>query len=47
METPGCPELGGVELLAPFNLTGVTVTADALHTQRAHARFLVEEKKAH
>jgi len=34
-------------LLAPFDLTGVTVTADALHTQRAHARFLVEEKKAH
>ncbi|MEV0535536.1 hypothetical protein [Kitasatospora sp. NPDC050463] len=23
------------------------VTADALHTQRGHARFLVEEKKAH
>ena len=34
-------------LLAPYDLTGVTVTADALHTQRAHARFLVEEKKAH
>ncbi|MFE7773233.1 transposase [Streptomyces sp. NPDC057445] len=34
-------------LLAPFDLTGVTVTADALHTQRTHARFLVEEKKAH
>ncbi|MGW1506736.1 ISAs1 family transposase [Streptomyces mirabilis] len=34
-------------LLAPFDLTGVTVTADALHTQRAHARFLVDEKKAH
>ena len=34
-------------LLAPFDLTGVTVTADALHTQRAHARFLVEEKNAH
>ncbi|WP_405021408.1 ISAs1 family transposase [Kitasatospora sp. NBC_00070] len=34
-------------LLAPFDLTGVTVTADALHTQRAHARFLVEDKKAH
>ncbi|WAL75094.1 hypothetical protein OU787_28390 [Kitasatospora sp. YST-16] len=29
------------------DLTGVTVTADALHTQRDHARFLVEEKKAH
>ncbi|WP_189923147.1 ISAs1 family transposase [Kitasatospora xanthocidica] len=34
-------------LLAPFDLTGVTVTADALHTQRAYACFLVEEKKAH
>ncbi|MEU9047778.1 MULTISPECIES: ISAs1 family transposase [unclassified Kitasatospora] len=26
-------------------MTGVVVTADALHTQRAHARFLVERKK--
>ncbi|MFF3062835.1 ISAs1 family transposase [Streptomyces sp. NPDC057909] len=34
-------------LLAPYNLTGVTVTADALHTQREHARFLVEDKQAH
>lgn len=34
-------------LLKPYDLTGVTVTADALHTQRGHARFLVEEKKAH
>ena len=34
-------------LLEPYDLTGVTVTADALHTQRAHARFLVEEKRAH
>ncbi|MFF4344909.1 ISAs1 family transposase [Kitasatospora sp. NPDC001540] len=34
-------------LLAPYDLTGVTVTADALHTQHAHARFLVEEKNAH
>jgi hypothetical protein len=34
-------------LLEPYDLTGVTVTADALHTQRAHARFLVEEKNAH
>jgi hypothetical protein len=33
--------------LAPYDLTGVTVTADALHCQRDHARFLVEEKKAH
>lgn len=34
-------------LLEPFDLTGITVTADALHTQRDHARFLVEGKKAH
>ncbi|WP_346186798.1 transposase [Streptomyces osmaniensis] len=34
------------EVLEPFDLARVTVTADALHTQRAHARFLVEEKKA-
>ncbi|WP_234367286.1 ISAs1 family transposase [Streptomyces pluripotens] len=34
-------------LLAPYDLTGVTVSADALHCQRDHARFLVEEKKAH
>ncbi|MFJ9909705.1 ISAs1 family transposase [Streptomyces sp. NPDC101152] len=34
-------------LLAPLDLTGVTVTADALHTQRDHARFLVEDKQAH
>jgi predicted transposase YbfD/YdcC len=33
-------------LLAPFDLTGVTVTADALHT-REQARYLVEEKNAH
>ncbi|WP_331734447.1 ISAs1 family transposase [Streptomyces sp. NBC_00887] len=34
-------------LLEPYELTGVTVTADALYTQRGHARFLVEEKRAH
>ncbi|MGW3660843.1 ISAs1 family transposase [Streptomyces sp. NPDC005151] len=34
-------------LLDPFDLRGVTVTGDALHTQRDHARFLVETKKAH
>jgi len=34
-------------LLEPFGLTGVTVTADALPTQREHARFLVGDKKAH
>ncbi|MFD8706408.1 ISAs1 family transposase [Kitasatospora sp. NPDC059648] len=34
-------------LLEPYNLSGVTVTADALHAQRGRVRFLVEEKKAH
>lgn len=34
-------------LLAPFDLTGVVVTADALHTQRDQTRFLVEDKQAH
>ena len=34
-------------LLAPFDLTGTVVTADALHTQREHAKWLVEVKKAH
>ncbi|MGC9542530.1 ISAs1 family transposase [Streptomyces sp. UG1] len=34
-------------LLEPYDLTDVTVTADALHTQREHARFLVDDKKAH
>jgi predicted transposase YbfD/YdcC len=34
-------------LLEPFDLAGVVVTAEALHTQRAHARFLVNEKQAH
>ena len=33
--------------LDPYDLQGVTVTGDALHTQREHARFLVEAKKAH
>ncbi|WP_432196768.1 ISAs1 family transposase [Streptomyces sp. bgisy027] len=34
-------------LLAPFDLTNTVVTADALHTQREHAKWLVEVKKAH
>ncbi|WP_372412489.1 hypothetical protein [Streptomyces luteireticuli] len=34
-------------LLEPFGLTGTVVTADALHTQRTHTKFLVGEKKAH
>lgn len=33
-------------LLAPLELTSVLVTADALHTQREHARWLVETKQA-
>lgn len=35
------------ELLAPLDLAGRVVTADALHTQQDTARFLVEEKEAH
>ena len=35
------------ELLAPLDIDGRVVTADALHTQRETARFLVEEKNAH
>jgi predicted transposase YbfD/YdcC len=34
-------------LLRPLDLADVVVTADALHTQRDHARFLVAEKNAH
>lgn len=34
-------------LLAPLPLTGVLITADAIQTQRAHARWLVEDKNAH
>ncbi|WP_405855417.1 ISAs1 family transposase [Streptomyces sp. NBC_01515] len=34
-------------LLEPFDLTGIVVTADALHTRRGHAVFLAETKKAH
>jgi predicted transposase YbfD/YdcC len=34
-------------LLEPLDLTGKVVTFDALHTQHEHARFLVEDKKAH
>ena len=33
-------------LLAAVDITGVVVTADALHTQRDHARYLVEERGA-
>ena len=34
-------------LLHPLDLTGQVVSADALHTQREIARFLVEDKQAH
>lgn len=34
------------ELLAPLELTGAVVTADALHTQRETARYIVEDKAA-
>jgi len=34
-------------LLEPLDLTGAVITADAMHTQREHARFLVRDKKAH
>ncbi|MFE6692224.1 hypothetical protein ACFVFQ_37965 [Streptomyces sp. NPDC057743] len=34
-------------LLEPFGLAGTVGTADALHTQRDHAVFLVEVKKAY
>lgn len=33
-------------LLEPLDLKGKVVTADAMHTERDHARFLVEEKGA-
>src|SRR5690348_13070526 len=34
-------------LLEPLDLAGCVITADALHTQREHAQFLVTEKQAH
>ncbi|MGC9215178.1 ISAs1 family transposase [Acidithiobacillus sp.] len=34
-------------LLQDLDIQGTTVTADALHTQRETAKFLIEEKKAH
>jgi len=34
-------------LLKDLDLAGCVVTADAMHTQREHAEFLVSEKKAH
>lgn len=35
-----------VPLLDGLDLTGAVITADALHTQREHARWLVDEKQA-
>jgi predicted transposase YbfD/YdcC len=34
-------------LLAPLDLAGTVVTADAMHAQREHAQFLVTQKHAH
>jgi predicted transposase YbfD/YdcC len=34
-------------LLGPLDLAGVVITADPMHAQRSHARFLVEDKNAH
>jgi predicted transposase YbfD/YdcC len=34
-------------LLEPLDLAGCVITADAMHTQREHAQFLVSGKKAH
>ena len=34
-------------LLEPLDLAGCVITADALHTQREHAEFLVTGKNAH
>ncbi|EQD32373.1 transposase tnpA [mine drainage metagenome] len=33
-------------MLEPMDLKGQVVTADAMHTQKEHARFLVEDKHA-
>jgi hypothetical protein len=34
-------------MLEPLELAGCVITADALHTQREHAEFLVAAKNAH
>jgi len=36
-----------VPLLESLDLAGCVITADAMHTQREHAQFLVSDKKAH
>jgi hypothetical protein len=43
-KTNEIPELP--RLLQPLDIAGRVVTADALHTQKETARFIVEEKKA-
>jgi len=43
-KTNEIPELP--RLLQPLDIAGRVVTADALHTQKGTARFIVEEKKA-
>ncbi|KWT91890.1 hypothetical protein [Candidatus Magnetominusculus xianensis] len=44
----GGGEIPGVkQLLKDVDISGMTVTADALHTQRKTAEFLVKEKEAH
>lgn len=40
-EIPALPQL-----LEPLDIAGATVTADAMHTQRETARFIVEDKQA-
>lgn len=40
-------ELTGFQpLLEPLDLTAAVITADALHTQREHARWLAQDKRA-
>lgn len=36
-----------IPLLRPLDLTSVVITADAMQTQRANARFLIQDKDAH
>lgn len=36
-----------IPLLEGLDLTGALITADAMHTQRDHARYVVENKQAH
>jgi len=48
IDSYGLPdEITGFQpLLADLDLDGAVVTADAMHAQREHARFLVEDKGA-